>query len=382
MNAYSLISAGAAAGELKEMLEKALACSRQRPALPIAFIEQKLPDFAQLAEILRLSANSCYWTNFGPVSSLLESALERYLNLPPSRAVVMCSSGTAALLALIALKEHRAGRSLQWAISAYGFRSTGLGPLASATVLDCDDQGLLDLETLAGLDPDTWDGAVLTNVFGLRSELRDYVGLCRDMGKELIVDSAGLLQGFSRENERWSVDEILSFHQTKPWGMGEGGCAIVDRENATILRAFMNCGDGLDKAARAGAANCKISDFSCALILQRLLRAPEWCSAYQEQARRVLEIAAQAGLRPLAPLDLSVMTPPHLPMLSPHPISERSLTNEMLVIRKYYKPLTGLSQNAWTIYEHIVNIPCHPDMAALRDEEIGRCLENIVSASL
>ena len=98
--------------------------SRQRPALPIAFIEQKLPDFAQLAEILRLSANSGYWTNFGPVSSLLESALERYLNLPPSRAVVMCSSGTAALLALIALKEHRAGRSLRWAISAYGFRST------------------------------------------------------------------------------------------------------------------------------------------------------------------------------------------------------------------------------------------------------------------
>ena len=36
-------------------------------------------------------------------------------------------------------------------------------------------EGLLDLETLAGLDPDTWDGAVVTNVFGIRSELRDYV---------------------------------------------------------------------------------------------------------------------------------------------------------------------------------------------------------------
>jgi len=248
-------------------------------------------------------------------------------------------------------------------------------------VLDCDDEGLLDLETLAGLDPDTWDGAVLTNVFGLRSELSDYVNLCRNLGKELIVDSAGLLVGFSRENERYSVDEILSFHQTKPWGMGEGGCAIVARKHATTLRAFMNCGEGLDQTARASAANSKISDFSCALILQRLLRAPEWCSAYQEQARRVLEIAGQAGLRPLAPLDLSVMTPPHLPMLSTHPISERSLANEILVMRKYYKPLTGLSRNARTIYEHIVNIPCHPDMVALGNDEIGRCLEDVASAS-
>jgi dTDP-4-amino-4,6-dideoxygalactose transaminase len=144
----------------------------------------------------------------------------------------------------------------------------------------------------------------------------------------------------------------------------------------------MNCGEGLDQRARAGASNGKISDFSCALILQRLLQAPEWRSAYQEQARRVLEIAGKAGLHPLAPFDLNVMTPPHLPMLSPHPIAEASLANETLVMQKYYKPLTKLCRNARTIYEHIVNIPCHPDMAALGDEEIGRCLEDVVSAGL
>jgi dTDP-4-amino-4,6-dideoxygalactose transaminase len=379
MGADSPTSAGPAAGELKEMLAQALAMSRPRVVRPIAFIEQKVPDFVQLAEVLRLSADSGYWTNFGPVSSLLESSLEHYLNLPPSRAVVMCSSGTAALLALIALKEHSVGRSLRWVVSAYGFRSTCLGPLASAAVLDCDAEGLLDLEALAGLDPDTWDGAVVTNVFGLRSELRDYVNLCRDLGKELIVDSAGLLLGFARESPRWSIDEILSFHQTKPWGMGEGGCAIVAREHAPILRKFMNCGEGLDQNARTKAVNSKISDFSCALILQRLLRTPEWSGAYQTQARRILEIAGKAGLRPLALLDLSVITPPHLPMLAKCPIAETSLANNQFVMRKYYKPLADLSGNASTIYEHIVNVPCHPDMEALRDEEIGCCLENVAS---
>ena len=382
MDAHSLISAEPAAGKLKELLEQALAVSRPRPTRPVGFIEQKYPGFLQIAEILRLSADSGYWTNFGPVSSLLESAVEHHLNLPPSRAAVMCASGTAALLALVALKEHGIGRGLRWVVSAYGFRSTCLGPLAGATVLDCDDKGLLDLETLAGLDPDTWDGAVLTNVFGLRPELHDYVSLCRKLGKELIVDSAGLLLGFSRENERGSVDEILSFHQTKPWGMGEGGCAIIAREHAPKLREFINCGEGLDQASLALAANSKISDFSCALILQRLLRAPEWSRGYREQAQRLLEIACQAGLRPLAPMDLSVMTPPHLPMLARLPIAEAGLANDKFVIRKYYKPLMNhMGKNARAIYEHIVNIPCHPDMAALRDEEIGRCLQNLTSGN-
>src|SRR5689334_2412312 len=115
MDAHSLISAEAT-GELKELLDRALAISRPRPARPVPFIEQKCPDFRQLSEILRLSSDSGYWTNFGPISALLESSLEHYLNLPASRAVVMCASGTAALLALIALKEHRAGRGLRWVV--------------------------------------------------------------------------------------------------------------------------------------------------------------------------------------------------------------------------------------------------------------------------
>ena len=56
MDAYSLISAGSATGEIKELLDQALATSRPRLARPVAFIEQKSPDFAKLAEILRLSA--------------------------------------------------------------------------------------------------------------------------------------------------------------------------------------------------------------------------------------------------------------------------------------------------------------------------------------
>jgi len=319
-------------GELRNLLQHTLTASRRRPTRPVAFIEQKCPDFDQLAEILSLSADSGYWANFGPISSLLESVLERYLHLPPSRAAVMCSSGTAALVTAIALKEYRAGRRLRWVVSAYGFRASCLGPLADAMVLDCDGGGMLDLNALTRLDPRSWDGAVVTNVFGLKPDARNYIEFCRERDKELVVDNAGMLDGFRRDDALWSADEILSFHQTKPWGMGEGGCAVIPREHVPLFRALINGAEKLSPAARLWASNSKISDVSCALILQRLLRASEWSCAYQEQARRILPIALGAGLRLLAPMNLAALTPPHLPMLASSPLTEADLANESFVM--------------------------------------------------
>ena len=375
MNLPNLISAAPATDGMRAMLERALALSCCRPARPLAFIEQKFPNLQKIEEILKLSADSGYWTNFGPVCRLLETALERHLNLPPARAIVMCSSGTAALLTLIALKEYRRGRRLRWVISAYGFRSTYLGALADARVLDVDDSAMLDLQELARIDPASWDGLVLTNVFGLRPDVREYEEVCKRLGKELIVDNAGVLDGFQRDDESAGFDEILSFHQTKPWGMGEGGGAIIAREDACTFRELMSTGENLRPEARVGASNSKIADFSCALILQRLLEAPVWSCAYQEQAQRVLAIALDAGLRLLGPLDLSTVTPPHLPMQARQPIPEARLANGMFVMRKYYRPLVDSAQNAWDIYNQIVNIPCHPDMAELTDTEIRQTLE-------
>ena len=358
---------------VKDLLENALALSRRRAARPVPFIENKCPNLHELHEILQLSADSGYWTNFGPVCTLLESALEHHLQLPSSRAAVMCSSGTAALLTLIALKEYRAGRKLRWVVSAYGFRSTQLGPLADAAVLDCDEGAMLDVHALARLDAGAWDGLVLTNTFGLRSQVREYVDLCARLGKELIVDNAGLLAGFERGHEHAAADEILSFHQTKPWGMGEGGCAILSRRDAAVFRDLINTGENLPAPARAGASNSKISDFSCALILQRLRREEEWAPAYREQARRILALAQEAGLQPLAPLDLDAQTPPHLPLLAASPLPEAGLANPHCVIRKYYLPLTA-APTASALYARIVNVPCHPGMAALGDHEIRLAL--------
>jgi dTDP-4-amino-4,6-dideoxygalactose transaminase len=378
MNASSLIFSDRPGTQIRELLDKALADTRGHLTCPVSFIEQKSPNFDFLAETLRLSSHSGRWTNFGPVSFLLESALHRHLKLTPSRAVVMCSSGTAALLATVALKEYLARRRLRWVISAYGFRATCLGPLANAQVLDCTAGGILDLDALSRLSPDSWDGIVVTNVFGLKADLSDYVAFCQKLRKELIVDNAGLLDGFLHEDLPSTAGEILSFHQTKPWGMGEGGAAIVAAEHVPVFRAIINGAEGLRPDARTWASNSKISDISAALILQRLMQAPEWSRAYQEQACRILRVALGSGLRLLAPVDLTALTPPHLPMLALSPVSEADLANPFFVLHKYYQPLSAECPVAASLYARIVNIPCHPGMAALTDQEIRCCLHRLL----
>src|SRR5262249_6964253 len=191
---------------------------------------------------------------------------------------------------------------------------------------------------------------VVTNVFGLKSNLSDYIAFCRKEHKELIVDNAGLLDGFSRADPRWSADEILSFHHTKPWGMGEGGCAVLSREDVPVFRSLINGAQGLRPEARLWASNSKISDSSSALILQRLMEAQQWSGAYREQARRILSIACDVGLRPLAAIDLATLTPPHLPLLAQTALAEEDLVNESFVMEKYYKPLSVECRVAAMIY--------------------------------
>src|SRR5262249_55732360 len=160
-------------------------------------------------QVLRISERCNHWANFGPVSRLLESALERHLQLPNSRSVVFCSSATAALFAMIAAKEYQAQRPLRWVTSAYGFYSSRLGPLSGARVLDCDAQGMLKFEALEALGANIFDGVVITNAFGTAPDIRRYIEFCRIKRKYLIVDNAVVLDGFPRKNPLDSVDEII-----------------------------------------------------------------------------------------------------------------------------------------------------------------------------
>lgn len=358
---------------------------RKRPGVerrgPVRFVENKTVDFAFVQDALQLSARENHWTNFGPLTTELESQLARMLELPDARRVVMCSSGTAALFGLAGLATYRAGRRLRWVTSAFGFHPARQGPFAGARVLDCDARGMLDLRALAALSEDAWDAALVTNVFGALEDPAPYVRLCRERGKVLVLDSA---LGFDAPyRARGDLpDEIVSFHHTKPWGMGEGGCVIVDREDADVVRSIFNFGVFRGHATGDVSFNGKISDFASAFLLQRLRDFGEVAPRYHLQHARIATIARRLGYQVLGGIDRRRQaTPANVPLLAPHPVAERHLENRTVVLRKYYHPLEPGHPVADDLYARIVNVPCHGELERLPEEALRRCLAGVLSAS-
>ncbi len=343
----------------------------------VEFVERKEPDWARVQAWLTRSREVNRWANGGPVARALEQTVAELLRLPEDRAVVATASATAAMFALAGAHSYRAGRPLRWVVSAFGFFTTAIGPLHAAAIVDCDRGGLLDhRQALAALDPRAYDGVIVTNPFGLRPDWRGFAAFCRERDKILLYDNAHALLGCDRRTVP-APEEVVSFHHTKPWGMGEGGCAIVSRRLEGVVRSLINFGVGLDERARPFAANGKLSDLAAAFVLDRLEDLPAWSRLYRRQEARIVALAAELGLRPLAPLN------PHprasAVLVAERPIALRDLDSGCFVARKYYRPLAAEAATAHWLYDRILNVPCHPGMAALADAEIASALEQMVS---
>lgn len=335
----------------------------------VSFVEDKNVDYDLLRGFLKVSKERNHWSNFGPVSRYLESSIEEILGLQSGRKAVMCSSGTSALLALVGLENIKAGKKLKWVVSAYGFIASHIGPLSDAIVVDCDERGVLSLESLKALK-EPWDAVLLTNPFALCSSFENLQEYCEAKGKVCLIDNAAALI-----NEARSVgpetNELISFHHTKPWGFGEGGCAIVEAADEANFRSLLNFGNPVQKSERSQVSNWKMSDVAAAFILQRLACMDDWAQGYATQLRRVQLIASEFGFLPLNPVPENALLG-NVPLLAPFELTWTDLENSFVVLNKYYIPLQEHHQNAGAIFRKIVNFPCHTGVERLSDSEIAQ----------
>ena len=348
---------------------------------PIRFIEDKRPNPQRIDELLAQSARDNHWANHGPVVRQLEQTLAQAAGVGPGRAVIACSNGTAALNALAGVHAMKAGRPLRWAVSAFGFFSTFIGPFADAHVIDCDDQCMLDLDALAGTPTDQYDGVCVTNIFGRHRSIAPYAEFCKTHNKPLIVDNAVGLFGFDRAGPD-APGEIISLHHTKPWGFGEGGCIIIAQEDEALARSLINFGVDHEKRAAPYAMNGKLSDVAAAYIIERIEQAPVWSPANDQQHQRIESLIKQAGL------SLTMFTPAAAPgsaqaiAFADRPIPLERLCNPHVVLQKYYRPPhEPWPARATERYHHILNIPCHAGLAEVSDEAIVALLKNVLIES-
>ncbi len=329
------------------------------------FVEDKLVDWENVKRLLQLSVTSGQWSNFGPVSQLLEQHISNVVG--GDRAVVVTSSGTAALYAIVHMHSFLRNRPLKWVVSAYTFACQKMGALADANVVDCDENGMLDLDALDGID---YDGMVVTNIFGTSSDLSRYVQFCQDNDKILITDAA---MSYDTRREVFT-DEIISFHHTKPWGIGEGGCVIINKEYENLIRSIINFGSCYDPKLIRYSSNGKMSDPSAAFILDRLLKMKEITDEHRRQYQRVSHLAGIIDI-PTA-FGEPTGTPVFVPLMHCKPVV--NLNNDIVTLRKYYKPLVDLSKSKH-LYDHIICVPCHPGISDISDESIVAALKYVCS---
>lgn len=313
----------------------------------IDFVESKTVDHAHVARLLESSCGANRWTNGGPVVATLEAALATWLET--SCPVIACNNGTIALFALVEMHNLLAGRPLRWAVSSFGFACSHQGPLRDAAVVDCDARGVLDLDQL----PDDCEGIVLTNIFGTMSDVAAVRRRVEASGRVFICDSAGAFDCCSH-----GPNEIISLHHTKPWGFGEGGCAIVASEHEALFRSLIAFGK--TPTERHHATNGKMSDVAAAYIIQWLDGCPARVPVYQEQFARLAQAGIKLGFVPLA--GIGVFTrglPQNLPMVAPVPVEPPAGA------MKYYRPIAA-TPVATDLFARIINLPCHGGVASLK----------------
>ena len=267
----------------------------QRPLLPHA---DRLVPYLR-----RIDATRTY-SNWGPLADELERRLEAHFDLPKS-GVISAASGTSALVGAVLGTAGRAGLERPLAlIPAYTFVATALA------VEQCGYR-----PHVVDVDPQTW----LLDVAGLhmRSSL-DRVGLVvpvapfgrpvpqdpwvvfrRATGIPVAIDGGASFEGASDEPGRFlgEIPTALSFHATKSFATGEGGCiATTDTSAAKRMTQALNFGFYEARDCQWPSTNGKMSEYHAAVGLAELDGWTEKRAALRSVAENYRARLGMAGL--------------------------------------------------------------------------------------
>ena len=347
----------------------------KRRSAKVSFIENKIPDFQNIQAMLESCAEVNHWANRGPLYTRLAEQFSKHLNVKKDISVIPCANCGIGLEALARLLSLHQGRKLRWVAPSFCFSNIGRGYFSDVTFIDCDQNGALSLNELSQLDPADYDGVILVNPFGIIKNFDKHLNFARKQNKRLIIDNAC---GIDTQVPDWPW-QSFSLHQTKPYGLGEGGLVLTPKWAAQELYSLIDYGSTPDQP-ESWLANGKLSDISCAFLLDRLEQSASWLPRYHEQMARITVLAEQCGL---ISLRQTMDGPPttSLPFLSEHCIqSELIEMSKNICFSKYYRPQQP-TPNAQNIWARIINIPSHPDMHALSDEKITSEFRNIQRAA-
>lgn len=319
---------------------------------------------------LRHSERAGWYTNGGPASKLLEVRLRDLLAIPREAAVCAAASGTAALHALMAAHNIKAGRRLRWATQAFTFPTSAQGPASDALILDNDachhGPSLAALQAAAP----RIDGVIVTNLFGTLCDLDVYVEWCRAHGKLLLLDNAATPRTFYKGRNSCLTGDgaIVSLHETKPLGRGEGGVVVCLQDLEPFVRRAMNFGFVYGNAPRlmhVEASNWRMSDIAAAFIMARLDLLGDDAFAACDAAYAAVEqvIGRSSNVDFLVPRRHEAVYPACVLLRTSTPIDVEEVSRRTgAECKRYYLPLSDEASApvAWNWFRHVLCVPFSP----------------------
>lgn len=319
---------------------------------------------------LQTSLERGHLTNDGPLQAVLSSKVKHLVR--SNRQVLLTTNGTGALHALAAGLELRQGRHLKWVTQAFTFPSSIQGPLADTLVCDLDQE--LRGPSLQFLQDNIteFDGVIVTNVFGFQTEILAYEKFCIDHHKLLIFDNAATPVGFV-EDGRCIHDvgdgTFISFHETKPYGRGEGGAVFAGKDVAPFVHMAMNFGYDIPNQVRVPnrySSNWRMSDIAAAAICDHIdsIISDRWEEKLNALARFAIEELRKRGYQTAMPVCYPTILSCLLVDLGgqePGAATCRRLNSHGTEAKQYYCPLAGREEvpQAWQLFDRTVCLPFH-----------------------
>jgi dTDP-4-amino-4,6-dideoxygalactose transaminase len=255
----------------------------------VPLLRPRLPGADRLLPYLRrIDANRVY-SNHGPLVVEFEERLEGLIT-PDGGAVVSASSGTAAIIGAILATAGRATAERPLAlVPAFTFVATAVAAEACGyriALADIDaEDWMLHAEAAADHPLLSEVGVVVpVSTFGRPAPQAPWCAFQGRTGIPVVIDGAASFDRLIGEPERYvgDIPVAFSFHATKAFGTGEGGCvATADEALAGSIIRALNFGFRGERDSRSASINGKLSEYHAAVGLAELDGWPAKQAAFQ-----------------------------------------------------------------------------------------------------
>jgi dTDP-4-amino-4,6-dideoxygalactose transaminase len=244
----------------------------------IPVLRPQLPPADWLLPYLRRIDATRIYSNHGPLVQELEGRLAGALALP-SGGLASASTGTAALVGAILATAGRATEARPCAlVPAYTFVATAFAAEECGyqiRLADVDaNSWMLNPEQLAR-DPMLADVGMVIPVapFGRPVPLAPWLAFREQTSIPVVIDGAASFDRIAEQPRQFlgAIPVALSFHATKAFGTGEGGCvASTDADLMPRVAQALNFGFLRARDAEDTGINGKMSEYHAAVGLAEL----------------------------------------------------------------------------------------------------------------